>query len=44
MANTTTSKVVDGKVVGPVEQDERVKCDRCDRVFLAKYVYCVCKG
>ena len=33
-------------VVAPksVEDDQTVTCDRCGRIFLARYVYCVCRG
>ena len=38
------AKVENGKVIGPAEPNEYVKCDRCGRTFLAKYVYCACRG
>lgn len=38
-------KVKDGKVVTPnAKPDEYVVCDRCGKKFLAKYVYCTCRG
>lgn len=37
-------KVENGKVVGTPANDATAVCDRCGKLFPAKFIYCVCRG